>query len=167
MHTEANSEAETSEPSSETFLILKSTQDPQDLPEDLSLLISEVSRDADKLRVDGYHFDMLNFAESSLWLSTLELINERGIPETADEELASWATMSFRLAESTAKAAKLRNGWVSRKDCMTTNRAQGAEAALKDLQYSYRLLTLFQKQDAEVTIPDFISTLRRARVPSN
>lgn len=45
---------------------------------------------------------------------------------------------------------------------METNREQGPEATLNDLNGSYNLLVLFQKADPTVTIPEVTNTLRKA-----
>lgn len=129
-------------------------------------LIEEVGGRISEITVGSVNFEMLNFAESLLWLHALGLVNERGLPENIESDLTDWAVGSFRLEESTQKARALRKGLVLRKECMETNRSQGVEGTWGDLMGSYLLLVAFQKFDSNVVIPEVMGTLRGALLKS-
>lgn len=126
------------------------------IPEAKIALAQSVS---ESVPTDSLAFEIVNFAESNLWIKALHLVNDHGIPETSVPAIREWAERSFRLNETTQRASQLREGKIDRSACMETNRKAGATAMLYDLSNVYLLLQDFHLSGIEVSLPDNDSAL--------
>lgn len=124
-------------------------------------LIDTARTKIENIPIESDAFEMLNFAESSLWMRTLTIVNDHGLPDTLSPKLTAWATASFRLGEDTKLADQLRRDRVDRSYCMNVNRKAGSKQTLTDLHNGYLILQAYRDLGVEVDMPDSAFALQK------